>query len=172
MVDLDAFVATCAGVLGEADAGARVASAMRPLVADPAGLAEALDRRRTAPTGPVVVHRSDDLTVIGLDVAAGFVSPAHDHRLWAVVGVFVGAEDNVFYRRTPDGVEETGRAVLATGECLALPDDAVHRIANSGADTMRALHVYGGDLFATARSQWDDDSGVERPFGSPSPARS
>lgn len=171
MVDLDAFVATCVGVLGEPDAGARVAEAMRPLVADPTGLGAALDERRAAPTGPVVVHRSDELTVIGLDVAAGFVSPAHDHRLWAVVGVFVGAEDNVFYRRTTAGIEETGRAVLATGECLALPDDAVHRIANSGRDTMRALHVYGGDLFATARSQWDDDSGDELPFGSAPAAR-
>jgi predicted metal-dependent enzyme (double-stranded beta helix superfamily) len=134
-------------------------------VADPEGLTEALDRRRVASTGPVVVHRSDELTVIGLDVAAGFVSPVHDHRLWAVVGVFVGAEDNVFYRRTAHGVEETGRAVLATGGCLALPADAVHRIANSGGDTMRAVHVYGGDLFATARSQWDDDTGDELPFG-------
>ena len=57
--------------------------------------------------------------------------------------------------------------MLRCGEVLALPPDAVHRIANSGTDTMRAVHVYGGDLFATHRSQWDDDTGEQRPFGSP-----
>ena len=103
--------------------------------------------------------------MLGLEVAPGFVSPPHNHTIWAVVGIYQGAEDNVFYRRVGGGLEETGRAVLNTGECLALPPDAVHGIANSGTDALLAVHVYGGDLFATSRSQWDETLTVEMPFG-------
>jgi predicted metal-dependent enzyme (double-stranded beta helix superfamily) len=162
---LDSFVADCLAIVDQPDAGDRVAAALQPLVADPARLTAEIDARRPEGGGAVIVHRSDELTVLGLDVAAGFVSPAHNHTIWAVVGIYDGNEDNVFYRRTPGGIEETGRAVLHTGECLALPSDAVHRIANSGGATMKALHVYGGDLFATSRSQWDDETGEELPFG-------
>ena len=165
VADLAAFVDACRSAVGHGDAAERVAQAMRPVVAEPPALARAIDERRTDVGRAVIVHRSDELTILGLDVAAGFVSAPHDHRLWAVVGIYQGAEDNVFYRREPDGIRETGRAVLGEGECLALPADAVHRIANSGAGTMRGLHVYGGDLFATARSEWDDVTGEESPFG-------
>ncbi len=164
MTVLDEFVTTCEALLGQSDVGERIAEAMRPLVEAPAELSKAIEDLRPEPGRPAVIHRSDKLTVMGLEVAAGFVSPPHDHQLWAVVGVYEGAEDNVFYRRTSDGIDETGRAVLGQGECLALPPDAVHGIANSGGFPMRALHVYGGDLFATERSKWDPVSGEEQPF--------
>ncbi|MFN3218717.1 MAG: hypothetical protein ACE367_19655 [Acidimicrobiales bacterium] len=175
MAVLSEFVETCRSALDAADASdapevaEQVAAALRPLLADAEALSAEIEALRPPGGGPAVVHRSDDLTVLGLAVPAGFVSPVHDHTIWAVVGIYAGDEDNVFYRRGDDGIDgitETGRAVLRCGEVLALPPDAVHRIANSGTDTMRAGHVYGGDLFATHRSQWDDDTGEQRPFGS------
>lgn len=172
MAVLSEFVETCRSALDAADAAdtsdaaERVAAALRPLLGEPEALSAEIEALRPPGGGPAVVHRSDDLTVLGLAVPAGFVSPVHDHTIWAVVGIYAGDEDNVFYRRGDDGIIETGRAVLRCGEVLALPPDAVHRIANSGTDTMRAVHVYGGDLFATHRSQWDDDTGEQRPFGS------
>jgi putative acetyltransferase len=171
---LGGFVGRCRSWLGAPDVAERVAEAVRTLVADPASRTDvsgAVERLRPQPGAAAVIHRSDELTVLGLEVAAGFVSPAHEHRLWSVVGIYEGAEDNVFYRRTRDGIEETGRAVVRAGEAVALPADAVHRITNSGAEPLRALHVYGGDLFATARSEWDDATGAERPFGSSRAAR-
>lgn len=167
MTDLDALVQTCRALLDEPDAGERVATAVEEsIAADAAGLSESIEALRPGPGKAAVVHRSEDLTVLGLEVAAGFVSPAHNHTIWAVVGIYQGNEDNIFYKRVPDGIEETGRAVLHEGDALALPPNAVHRITNSGAEPMRALHVYGGDLFATSRSQWDDETGEEQPFGS------
>jgi len=170
MALLNDFVDTCERLLDQPEVGERVAEAMEPLLDDPV-LPDAIEALRPPGGGPAVIHRSDDLTVLGLAVPAGFVSPIHDHTIWAVVGIYAGDEDNVFYRRVgaADDVEaiaETGRAVLHTRETLALPPDAVHRIANSGTDTMFALHVYGGDLFATHRSQWDDATGERSPFGS------
>jgi predicted metal-dependent enzyme (double-stranded beta helix superfamily) len=143
-----------------------VAAALTPLVQAPQALAAEVQARRSAPGAPVIVHRSDDLTVLALEVAAGFVSPPHDHRLWAVVGVYQGAEDNIFYRASPEGLEQTGCGVLEVGQCLALGPDAVHRIANRGTTPLLAIHVYGGDLFATSRSQWDERTGERTPFGS------
>lgn len=166
MIDLDSFVTACRAVLTEEDAAERVAEVMRPLVADTDDLSREIERRRAeSGGGPVIVHRSDDLTVLGLAVPAGFVSPAHNHLMWAVVGIYQGAEDNVFYQRQAHGLNETGRAVLSVGDCFALPPDAVHRISNTGKETLLALHVYGGDLLATPRSQWDDATGDELPFG-------
>jgi predicted metal-dependent enzyme (double-stranded beta helix superfamily) len=165
MTDLAAFVQTCESLLDEPDAAQRVADAVQTVIADADALSERIEALRPAPGQAAVVHRGDNLTVLGLEVAAGFVSPAHNHTIWAVVGIYQGNEDNIFYQRVPDGIEETGQAVLGEGEALALPPDAVHRITNSGSGPMRALHVYGGDLFATSRSQWDDDTGEERPFG-------
>ena len=162
---LDDFVDTCLAVLDRPDAAEAVAGAMEPLLVDVDALSAEVEIRRPAGGGPAVIHRSDELTVLGLAVPAGFVSPIHDHTICAVVGIYAGAEDNVFDRRADDGVVATGRAVLDTGEVLALPPEAVHRIANSGDATMLALHAYGGDLFATPRSQWDDETGERRPFG-------
>jgi len=165
MSDLDNFVVACEALLDEPDVAERVAEAMRPLVAASASLSAAVEEIREAPGRAAMVHRTDRLTVLGLEIAAGFVSPPHDHRLWSVVGVYEGDEDNVFYERIDTGIEKTGEGVLHEGDCLALPANAVHRIANTGASPMRALHVYGGDLIATARSQWDDVTGEELPFG-------
>ncbi len=163
---LEAFVSDCRQALGSPDPGAAVEATMRPLMAAPDRLDAIIESRRAKPGAAVVVHRSDDLTVMALEVPAGFVSPPHNHTVWAVVGIYRGAEDNVFYDRTADGIAETGRAVLPSGGCLALGPSAVHAIANSGDGPMRALHVYGGDLFATSRSEWDLETGEERPFGS------
>ncbi len=163
---LDTFVADCRAALESEDPGAAVATAMEPLVATADALDALIEEKRPKPGAAVVVHRSDELTVMALEVPAGFVSPPHNHTVWAVVGIYRGAEDNVFYERSGAGIRETGRAVLPSGGCLALGPDAVHAIANSGSGPMRALHVYGGDLFATSRSEWDLATGEERPFGS------
>jgi predicted metal-dependent enzyme (double-stranded beta helix superfamily) len=165
MTDLAAFVQTCASLVDEPDAAERVADAVQAVIADAGALSARIEALRPAPGQAAVVHRDDNLTVLGLEVAAGFVSPAHNHTIWAVVGIYQGNEDNIFYDRMSDGIAETGRAILGEGDALALPPDAVHRITNSGSAPMRALHVYGGDLFATSRSQWDDDTGEELPFG-------
>ena len=165
MTVLEDLVTSCRAALAAADPGAVVASVLEPVVARPETFRDDLEALRATPGGAAIIHRSDELTVLGLEVAPGFVSPPHNHTVWAVVGVYQGAEDNIFYRRTSQGIEETGRGVLRTGDCLALPEDAVHGIANSGTLPLLALHVYGGDLFATSRSQWDESLTVEMPFG-------
>ncbi len=55
------------------------------------------------------------------------------------------------------------RNVEAPGT-LANPPEAIHAIANNVDSPLFAMHAYGGDLFATPRSNWDPDTHDEIPF--------
>jgi hypothetical protein len=83
--------------------------------------------------------------------------------MWAVVGVYGGEESNRFYERGADGLRSRGSRVVAEGDVLALPPDAIHAAGSVGSRWLGGLHVYGGDLFSIERSAWDP-AGVERPY--------
>ena len=86
----------------------------------------------------------------------------HDHRMWAVVGVYHGQEDNQLFARTDDAVlEPTERFSLTAGEIRPLDAATIHSVQAAGGRYLGAVHVYGGDLFGTRRSTWRD--GVEQP---------
>jgi predicted metal-dependent enzyme (double-stranded beta helix superfamily) len=112
------------------------------------------------------LHSEPGLTVLHTVVNPGFASPPHNHRTWAVIGVYEGQEDNTFYRLV-DGsrrIEEIGRRNLRQGEVLTLGIEAIHKIANPGSNKLIALHVYGKNIFEIERSAWDLATGNERPF--------
>jgi predicted metal-dependent enzyme (double-stranded beta helix superfamily) len=88
----------------------------------------------------------------------------HDHRMWAAIGIYGGTEDNEFFRRGSGGLESSGGKSIEQGEVLLLGDDAIHAVANPLSSFTGAIHVYGGDFFAEPRSEWDPDTGEERPF--------
>jgi len=115
---------------------------------------------------PQLLHSEPGLTVLHAVVNPGFASPPHDHRTWAVIGVYEGQEDNTFYRLI-DGsrrIEQTGHRNLRQGEVLTLDIEAIHKIANPGSNKLMALHVYGKNIFEIERSAWDLATGNERPF--------
>lgn len=91
----------------------------------------------------------------------------HDHRMWAVIGIYAGQEDNRFYRRSgPDRrmLIESGGKELAEGDVLALGDDVIHAVTNPLAKLTGAIHVYGGDFVTKPRSQWGPGPVEERPY--------
>jgi hypothetical protein len=55
---------------------------------------------------------------------------------------------------------------LGAGEVTTLGRDIIHSVVNPIGRMTRAIHVYGGDFFAPleARSEWDPESLVERPW--------
>jgi predicted metal-dependent enzyme (double-stranded beta helix superfamily) len=113
-----------------------------------------------------LLHSEPGLMMLHTVVNPGFVSPPHDHRTWAVIGVYNGQEDNTFYRLV-DGsrrIEQIARRDLRQGDVLTLGIEAIHRIANSAGSKLVALHVYGGNIFEIERSAWDPATGDERPF--------
>jgi predicted metal-dependent enzyme (double-stranded beta helix superfamily) len=126
---------------------------------------------RGEPLGPQVgasqlLHTEPGLTVLHTVVNPGFISPPHDHRTWAVIGVYDGQEDNTFFRLLAGSrtIEPIGRCILRPGEVMSLGIEAIHQITNPLTTKLIALHVYGKNIFEIERSAWDPATGSERPF--------
>jgi predicted metal-dependent enzyme (double-stranded beta helix superfamily) len=88
--------------------------------------------------------------------------------MWAVIGVYTGAEDNMFWRRIGEPgsskVEAAGARSLRVGDAEPLGRDIVHSVTNPIPRLTGAIHVYGGDFFAVERSEWDPEALTERPY--------
>lgn len=162
MFDPEELVARCRSALHDADPESAVREVVAEAVAEPAALCAAVPQLELG--GQMTWHRSPELTVQVIVWPPGIVTPPHEHRMWAVVGVVAGREDNEIWRRTPIGVERsTGRSIGA-GELVVLGGDAVHSVTNPLRSATVGLHVYGGDILAEARSEWDHDGRNEHPF--------
>jgi predicted metal-dependent enzyme (double-stranded beta helix superfamily) len=88
--------------------------------------------------------------------------------MWAVIGIYTGREDNIFWRRpaSPAGnrIEAAGARALSDREAVPLGRDIIHSVVNPIKRLTGAIHVYGGDFFAVPRSEWDPEHLVEQPY--------
>lgn len=162
MFDPEELVARCRSAQNDADPAGAVGEVVAQAVADPRALQAALPHLGVG--GQVTWHRSPELTVQLIVWPPGIVTPPHEHRMWAVVGVLAGREDNEFWRRTAVGVERSGGRSIDEGNLVVLSDDAVHSVSNPRRSPTVGLHVYGGDILGEARSEWDHDGRDEHPF--------
>ena len=160
-ITVDDIVSRCRAVLGEHTPALAVRDVLDELVADPSALDRALGPVELG--GITTLHNAADLTVLRVAWTPGMALNPHEHRMWAVIGMYGGREDNAFYRRSPRGLEEAGGRELPAGDVLVLGHDIIHSVANSRQEFAVALHVYGGDFFNGQRSEWDFDTYRERP---------
>ncbi len=118
--------------------------------------------------GAVVLHRAPELTVLHVVWSPGQITLPHNHMLSAVIGMYDGREDNLFWRRlaNPDKfqIEVAGGEALGTGDTCILGRDIIHSVVNPLARMSGAIHVYDGDFFAVERSMWDPDTLIEAPY--------
>ena len=70
---------------------------------------------------------------------------------------------NEFYRRDQSTLTASGGRTLRPGDVCLLGDDVIHGVTNPSRQHAGAIHVYGGDLFATPRSEWRGDPLTEEP---------
>jgi predicted metal-dependent enzyme (double-stranded beta helix superfamily) len=85
----------------------------------------------------------------------------HNHNMWAVIGIYTGREDNIFWRRLPGGqdkLEAAGAKALSVRDAEPLGNNIIHSVTNPIPRLTGALHVYGGDFFAAERSEWDPET--------------
>ena len=118
---------------------------------------EAVVRALTAPTavadaiapdtgGISLLYHSPELTVINVAWAPSMQIMPHDHRMWAVIGIYAGAEENQFYRRGADGqLAETTNRRLDVGDVCLLGLKTIHAVANPMDRLTATIHVYGGN---------------------------
>jgi predicted metal-dependent enzyme (double-stranded beta helix superfamily) len=166
MFDRDQFVADCRAALAGDRASRNVREIVDRALTDPTGVMTGLGPPKAG--GFDVLHRSAELTVLNVLWPAGMVLTAHDHAMWAVIGVYTGREDNIFWRRLPedaDGrIEAAGARTLGQGDSVAFGPDVIHSVINPLGRTTGAIHVYGGDFFGVDRSEWDPESLAEKPY--------
>lgn len=160
-LDLDRFVAECVAANREREPQAAVFEVLARTVREPAAVRAALGE--TTEAGIRVLHRSKSLTIFSATWTPNMALMPHNHRMWAAIGIYTGREDNILWRRTPDRIAASGVKALFAGDAAALAPDAIHSVSNPLPRFTGGLHVYGGDFFDTARSQWNPETLEEEP---------
>jgi predicted metal-dependent enzyme (double-stranded beta helix superfamily) len=161
MFNIDEFIGDCLVAVRAPEPRLAVKDVLERVLSDSAAVTSALPPTRAEIQK---LHVSAELTVLTGAWAPGMAFPPHDHRMWAAIGVYTGQEDNAFYRRAPGGLLATGGRQVCDGDVLLLGDDAIHAVANPRRSFTGSIHVYGGDLLATPRSEWDAVTLDERPY--------
>ena len=165
MFDLDRFVDDLRGSLAERSRGA-----MKEIVARAVSDPDFLLRQIGEPDKAAirVLHRAPDLTVLNAIWAPNQFAQPHDHRMSAVIGMYGGREDNMFWRRESDRdirkIEVAGGQALGTGDTMILGRDIIHSVVNPLTKLSGAIHVYDGDLFGVDRSMWNPETLVEQAY--------
>ena len=173
MFDIDRFVADCRDAIAADRSHRSVREVVARAVSDPAAVLAAVGAPQRAGLFPI--YRSPELTILNLVWGPHMVLLPHDHRMWAVIGIYTGREDNIFWRRieTGDGhhIEAAGAKSLSARDCTVLGRDIIHSVTNPIPRLTGALHVYGGDFFGAERSEWDPETLDERRFDVQAAAR-
>jgi predicted metal-dependent enzyme (double-stranded beta helix superfamily) len=161
-LDLEAFVAECVTAAGATDPQQAVREVLARAVSDPAAMLAAAGPPERA--GITTLHRSTKLTVFSAVWTPQMTLMPHDHRMWALIGIYTGREDNILWRRSERGVTAFGAEALFEGDVGVLPTDVIHSVTNPLERFTGGIHVYGGDFFAEPRSEWDPRTLEEHPF--------
>jgi predicted metal-dependent enzyme (double-stranded beta helix superfamily) len=165
MFDLDRFIEDCRAALAADPTHKGVREVVARAVSDPAGVLAGLGEPRRAEVQKL--YHAPDLTILNVVWGPYMTVRPHDHRMWAVIGIYTGRENNIFWRRIPGvggTIEAAGAKSLGEREVEPLGRDIVHTVTNPLPRLTGAIHVYGGDFFATPRSEWDPETLREAPF--------
>jgi len=155
------FIADCQEAC--ATGPSRVRDLIAQTISDPLGLLSALESPDVA--GMRTIYRASHLTILHVVWRPEMKVPPHDHRMWAVIGVYGGCEVNRFWCRTKgSGLHSTGEAAFCAGDAVVLDADVIHSVANPLAHNTGSIHVYGGDFVAIERSEWASEYAREERF--------
>src|SRR5215212_4004944 len=122
MFDLERFTADCRGALTADRSIKHVREVVARAVADPGPLLRALGEPKCA--GLHKLYQSHDLTILNVVWAPMMTIMPHNHSMWAVIGIYTGREDNIFWRRLPGtpGESRGGRRQgVVRGGCRTSP---------------------------------------------------
>src|SRR5215471_6820037 len=99
MFDLDHFIADCRAAVGVEPTHKPVREIMARAVSNPSAVIAALGEPGRAQVQKL--YRSEQLTVLNVIWGPGMTIMPHNHLMWAVIGIYTGREDNIFWRRLP-----------------------------------------------------------------------
>lgn len=97
MFEVERFVEDCHA--GAVHGSRGVLEVVARAVATPGDVIATLGGPRRA--GVEILHRSAELTVLNLVWGPRMCQLPHNHAMWAVIGIYTGREDSIFWRRPP-----------------------------------------------------------------------
>src|SRR3954462_12877070 len=147
MFDIDRFAAECRAALAERGSDA-IREVVRRAVSEPGDIIAALGEQRAAFAD--ILGRPRALTILNVVGGPRQWTLPHNHHYRAIIGMYGGAADNIYWRRLPADakrrVKAGGAASLLHGEATVLGRDIIHSVTNALDKLSYALHVYDGDF--------------------------
>jgi len=156
MFEPERFVSDCRTAFAQDPTHKTVREVLARAVSTPMAVLKGLGEPKRAEIKEL--FHSKALTILNVVWAPGMMVMPHNHRMWAVIGIYTGREDNVFWRRlkgTPNKIEAAGAKALSAMDAEPLGADIIHSVINPIDKLTGAIHIYGGDFFAAERSEWD-----------------
>ena len=114
MFDIDRFAAACRAALAENGSDA-IREVVRRAVSEPGDIIASLGEHTGAFAGVLV--RAPDLTILNVVWGTRQWTLPHNHHHRAIIGMYGGGEDNIYWRRLPNDakgrVEAAGRGLAS-----------------------------------------------------------
>jgi predicted metal-dependent enzyme (double-stranded beta helix superfamily) len=162
MLNLDHFISDCRSALSQSTPELAIKEILGRAVANPSEVEATLGTPREASIA--TLYHDRDLTILNIVWTPGMAAYPHDHRMWALIGLYGGREDNTFYRRSPAGLQIAGTKQLEARDTALFGESVIHAVVNPLPRLTGAIHIYGGDFFGAPRSDWDPQTLQERPY--------
>ena len=162
MFTVERFIEQCREAARERDAQRAVRELVEEAVSTPSQVMRAFGEPQRAGLNKIYV--GDDVTILNLCWGPQMQIQPHDHRVWAVIGIYSGRELNTFFRRDGDGLRQHGNKELDVRDTIPLGESIIHSVRNPLDQITAAIHVYGGNFFDTPRSEWDPKTLREKPY--------
>jgi predicted metal-dependent enzyme (double-stranded beta helix superfamily) len=166
MFELDRFIADCRAALREEASHKAAREVLARANSEPMEILAALGEPERAGVTPL--YKSDTLSILNVVWGRRMTIMPHDHRMWAVIGVYTGREDNIFWRRVEGAsgglIEAAGARSLGERCAEPLGRDVIHSVTNPLGRLTGAIHVYGGNFYGARRSDWDPEKLLERDY--------
>jgi predicted metal-dependent enzyme (double-stranded beta helix superfamily) len=144
MFDLDRFIADCSNAVRADRSHKSVRELVSRVVSDPTAVVAGPGEPRRAEVQRL--YSSADLTILNVVWGPRMMIMPHNHRMWAVIGIYTGREDNMFWRRLTDEpgggrVEAAGAKSLGERDTEPLGRDIIHSVTNPLSRLTGAIHV-------------------------------
>ena len=167
MFNLENFIESCESAVTNNETHLEIKEIVEKAVSDPESLMKAVGE--PSKTGASPIFSSSKLTIVNVVWAPWVTIYPHNHNIWAVIGIYSGREDNIFWRRISEDkqgrIEAAGARSLCLGDVTPLGPDIIHSVNNPIPRNSGAIHIYGGDFFHVEnRSEWDPEDLTEHEY--------
>jgi predicted metal-dependent enzyme (double-stranded beta helix superfamily) len=163
-MDLERFIEECR----RAGSQGAIRELLEKAMSEPAGVLKAVGEPERA--GVHKLHVADDLTVLNVIWGPNMTIMPHNHDMWALIGIYTGREDNIFWKRVPEdkqpAIRPAGVCTLVQKEVATLGKDIIHSVNNPLGRLTGAIHIYGGQFFTQPRREWDPETFAEGAYSS------